>query len=119
MFQQLRQYPDRFHAQYRMTSHTFDYLLAIVGPRIRRQDTVMRKAIDPETRLCVTLHFLATGMNFNSLAYIYALGRKTVSDMVYDCCEALWDMLCPIYLKPPTNHNEWRSISQRYVLSLT
>lgn len=67
LFQQLKQYPVRFYEQYRMTPNTV-FLLAFVGPRINRQDTHMRKAIEPETRLCVTLHLLATGINFNSIA---------------------------------------------------
>lgn len=114
-FQQLKDFPDRFFELYRMTPVVFQYLLNMVGPRIRRQDTQMRKAIDPETRLCVTLHFLACGLNLRNLAYIYGLGRKTVSDIIYDCCEALWAILSPVYLKPPSTIQEWELISQRLV----
>lgn len=118
-FQQLKQHPDRFYQMFRMSPATFEYLLAIVGPRIRRKDTQMRKTIDPETRLCVTLHHLSSGMNISNLAYIYALGRKTVSDIIYDCCQALWDMLSPIYMKMPQTHNEWKSISERLIKNMS
>ena len=74
-FLQLKQYPDQFFEIYRMTPATFHYLLTLIRPRIERQDTVMRKSIDPETRLCVVLHYLATGLNMRNLAYIYGLGR--------------------------------------------
>lgn len=73
----------------------------------------MRLAIPPDTRLCVTLHFLVTGMSFGTLAYIYALGRKTVSDIIYDTCEAIWDILQPIYLRLPSTHNEWQGIADK------
>ena len=73
----------------------------------------MRAAIPPDTRLCVTLHFLATGMNFRTLAFIYALGRKTVSDIIYDTCAAIWDLLQPIYLRLPSTHFEWQSIADK------
>jgi hypothetical protein len=45
----------------RMDATTFEELLQIVGPRVTRQDTVMRRAIPPGERLAVTLRFLATG----------------------------------------------------------
>lgn len=114
-FYQLKNHPDRFKDNFRMTPGTFDYLLATVKHKIQRQDTQMRKAFDPETRLCVTLHFLATGVNFHQLAFMYGLGRKTVSDLVYDCCEAIWDLLQPIYMKMPTTHQEWQLISNRSI----
>lgn len=102
-FQQLKQHPDRFYQMFRMSPATFEYLLAIVGPRIRRKDT----------------HHLSSGMNISNLAYIYALGRKTVSDIIYDCCQALWDMLSPIYMKMPQTHNEWKSISERLIKNMS
>lgn len=114
-FEQLKQFPDRFIGVYRMTPGTFEYLLELVRPRIQRQDSNMRKCIDPETRLCVTLHFLAGGINFRNLAFMYGLGRKTVSDLIYDCSQAIWDLLNPIYLKPPSSHNEWQQIADRYM----
>ena len=61
--QQLKEYPDKFYEQFRMSPETFYYLLATLTPRISKMDTQMRKAIDPETRLAVTLHHLATGSN--------------------------------------------------------
>lgn len=76
-------------------------------------DTQMRLAIPPDTRLCVTLHFLVTGSSFSTLAYIYALGRKTVSDMVYETCDAIWEMLQPIYLRLPSTHIEWQNVADK------
>ena len=60
--QQLKQHPDRFFELFRMTP-TFQYLLNLVINSIRRQDTQMRRAIDAETRLCITLHHLTSGVN--------------------------------------------------------
>lgn len=85
----------------------------MISHRIRRQDTTMRAAIPPDTRLCVALHFLVTGMSFTTLAYIYALGRKTVSDIVYDTCEALYEILQPIYLRMPESQMEWQRIADK------
>uniref|UniRef100_A0A6G5A944 Uncharacterized protein n=1 Tax=Rhipicephalus microplus TaxID=6941 RepID=A0A6G5A944_RHIMP len=45
----------------RVSREQFVQLLSLVGPRIQRQDTVMRRAISAETRLQVTLRYLASG----------------------------------------------------------
>lgn len=118
-FQQLKEFHDRFHELFRMSSITFQYLLDVLRPRIIRQDTVMRAAIDPETRLCITLHFLTSGINFRQLAFIYAVGRKTVSDMVYDTCSAIWELIAPLYLKMPASHQEWITIAERFAFTGT
>ncbi|XP_046582879.1 uncharacterized protein LOC124290210 [Haliotis rubra] len=36
----------------------FDELVEIVGPRIQKQDTYMRKALPPDLKLAITLRFL-------------------------------------------------------------
>lgn len=45
----------------RVSREQFVQLLSLVGPRIERQDPVMRRAISAETRLQVTLRYLASG----------------------------------------------------------
>ena len=85
-----------------MSPATFHQLLFKLTPRISKTDAQMRKAIDAETRLCVTLLHLAT----------YALGRKTVADIIQDTCEAMWDVLAPIYLATPQCHDDWRKIAK-------
>ena len=96
-----------------MTPDTFNYLLGMIKNKIQRSDTVMRKAKDPQTRLCVTILHLATGANLRTLAFTYALGRKTVSDIIFDTCQAIWDILSPVYLKPLSTHAEWNRIAQQ------
>lgn len=46
----------------RMDINSFEYLLTLVAPKIRRRDTHMRKSISPGERLALTLRFLATGI---------------------------------------------------------
>ena len=42
----------------RMDSTSFETLIKMVWPKVKRQDTVMRKAISPGERLAITLCFL-------------------------------------------------------------
>jgi hypothetical protein len=54
----------------RMSTRTFDDLLAKVGPKICRQDTTFRECISPRTRLLLTLNILPQEKPFR--AYIMA-----------------------------------------------
>lgn len=45
----------------RMPEEVFNDLLELVTPLIKKEDTVMRKAISAKERLCLTLRFLASG----------------------------------------------------------
>ena len=50
-----------FRSMLRMNPATYYELLALVGPELQRQNTVMRQAVTPDQRLTVTLHYLAHG----------------------------------------------------------
>ena len=45
----------------RMSYDTFLVLLARVGPRLEKQDTIMCKAIKPGEKLAITLRYLGSG----------------------------------------------------------
>ena len=38
-----------------------------------------------------------------------------MSDIVYETCDAIWEILQPIYLCVPSNHQEWQRIADKYV----
>nr|CAH7737687.1 unnamed protein product [Callosobruchus chinensis] len=44
-----------------MTAKDFERLVILVGPKISKMDTKLRKAIPVQDRLAITLRFLATG----------------------------------------------------------
>ena len=53
----------------RMLQAMFQELLAKVVPRITKQDTFWRKALEPGLRIAITLRYLATGNSYKSLMY--------------------------------------------------
>ena len=108
---QLRQYPERFFSYFRMLPATFDHLLNMVRSDIAKEITFMRKPIEPELRLAVTLHHLAEGSSHCSIAVHYGLGRSTVSEIIYETCDAIWKNLKPQYLEVPTSHAKWEAIA--------
>ena len=64
---------------FRMDLPKFEELLSMVGPLIRKEDTLMRASICARDKLLVTLRFLATG-----------------NDTLYDFHTALFQVICPI-----------------------
>ena len=53
--------PEDFRNFLRMDAPSFDELLGLVEPLIRKEDTVMRPSIPPSERLSITLRYLASG----------------------------------------------------------
>jgi hypothetical protein len=53
----------------------------------------MRQAIPACIRLQVTLRYLASGANFGVLEDIFRVPKSTLSTMIPDVCQALWEEL--------------------------
>jgi hypothetical protein len=53
----------------------------------------MRQAIPACIRLQVTLRYLASGANFGVLEDIFRVPKSTLSTLIPDVCQALWDEL--------------------------
>ena len=87
------------------------WLFFKVGPHLQKEDTVMRKAIKPDLKLALTLHHLAERASHSSIALHYRLGRSTTSNIIYETCAALYTILQPIYMKPPSGHSDWKRIA--------
>ena len=102
---------ERHNRYLRMTKHSFDHLLEMITSLIKKDDTNMREAIIPGLKLAVTLHHLAEGASQASIADHYRLGRSTVSQIIYDTSEAIYKVLQPIYLVPPSGPAEWKYVA--------
>lgn len=72
----------------------------------------MRRAIEPGLKLAVTLHHLAEGASHSTIALHYRLGRSTVSNIIYETCDAIWKVLQPLYMKKPDGPREWKTIAR-------
>lgn len=73
----------------RMSKSDFELIINKIGPKIKKQDTNMRKAIPVVTRLAITLRFLATGDSYKSLSYLFRVSDASISDIVPEVCAAL------------------------------
>lgn len=80
---------NEFRAFFRMSPQQFDFLLEKVDPIIRKMDTTFRKAISSETRLIVTLRYLASGDSYRSLMLLFRIPHNTISGIVAETCQAI------------------------------
>ena len=73
-----------------MSPDRFENLLSLVGPLISKKSTRMRESISEAERLTLTLRFLASGDNQQSLAFSFRLGRTTVSHIPREIRTTIW-----------------------------
>lgn len=90
---------DEFEKHFRMSPENFDFLLDKVKPLISKKDTQMRKAISAETRLAITLRYLASGDSYRSLMLLFRVAHNTISGIVKTTCKAIYLTLREDFLK--------------------
>ncbi|XP_044764424.1 protein ALP1-like, partial [Coccinella septempunctata] len=78
----------------------FDEVLSLVGPSLAKKSN--REPINPAQRLALTLRFLSQGDSLFSLASGYKVVRSTVSLIIKETTETLWNILNGLVLKPLT-----------------
>ncbi|XP_071652226.1 uncharacterized protein [Temnothorax longispinosus] len=97
----------------RMMPDSFDELLNLIEPIIRKQETNCRKPIPPAIRLLITLRYLASGDLMSSLAMSYRSGKSTVSGIIQETCEAIWETLQHRVLFQPSQQR-WKEIADDF-----
>lgn len=103
-----------FFKQFRMLPGKFERLLSFVAPLIRKSLS-KRESISPDQRLCITLHYLASGDLRSTISSSYRVGGTAVSKIIKETCKAIWDKLQEeAYLKCPTTSAEWKIESKRF-----
>jgi len=92
-------------------------LAELIGPYIKKKDTVMRMSIPPSERLALAIRFLATGESFQSLSFQFRIGKATVSGIVTEVCEAIYDVLGKDLLQTPNQADKWNEIAEVFYSS--
>ncbi|CAG7666789.1 unnamed protein product [Allacma fusca] len=108
----IRDDPQYFFETFRMTPESFQELLAIVGPSLKKQNCV-REAISPSERLLMTLAYLVSGDQQKSIAKNYRVGKATVCFIVRETCKSIFDTLKPLFLIPPAR-GDFRRIAAEF-----
>ena len=98
----------------RMPPEMFDELLTRVGPRITKQNTNYREALDPGLKLALTLRHLASGSKYHSMSYGWRVPHNTISLLIPKVCQTIIDEYKDEVMKCPTTAEEWRAISDKF-----
>jgi len=61
----------------------------------------------------VGYRYLASGNGYNSIAYSYRMGDRTVSKIINEVSIAIWNHMQSIYLPQPTTEM-WKSIANEF-----
>lgn len=95
-----------------MGEAVLDELLALIAPKITKQDTVMRQAIPARYRLAATLRFIATGCTFQDLSYSTRIAPNTLSKIVIETLEAIVTVLDDMnVIVCPSTPQEWEAVA--------
>ncbi|XP_050096201.1 putative nuclease HARBI1 [Anopheles aquasalis] len=96
-----------------MTRDDFDYLHELIGPKIARMDTFLRRAVTSKERFIITLRYLATGESYNSMQKMFQVSKQLISRIIPEVCASLIEVLHD-YVKLPQNKEEWLIVSREY-----
>lgn len=103
---------EKFCNYFRMEPLLFQELLRLVRPSIFKQ-SVVRESLSPETRLHITLRYLASGDSMRSLSYAFRVGHNTVSKIVSETCDAIWNcMKGVVFLQD--NEESWQKVADDF-----
>ncbi|KAJ8685828.1 hypothetical protein QAD02_021621 [Eretmocerus hayati] len=108
----MREDPARFHQRFRMRVETYDHLLEFLLPRLTKEHP---SALPPGLRLNVCLRYLFHADDISTIAVAEFIGDSTVRELIKEVCEAIIEILQPIYLRQPTEE-EWLCIIADYLL---
>ena len=92
----------------RMEPAMFHELVQRLTPRISKQDTQFRRALEPGLKLAVTLRFLATGNSFHSLSYSFRVPHNSISIFVREVLEVIIAEFAEEVVGTPTTLEGWR-----------
>ena len=81
-----------------MCPERFDHFLGLIKNSITKEDTNFCEAISTGERLAVTLHFLASGELQQSLSFAYLIGKSTLSRIIRETRDAMFESLSGEYL---------------------
>ena len=96
----------------RMEPAMFDELLHRVSSRISKDDTRMRKALDPGLKFAATLWYLASGDKYTSLQYDFRVSRVTSKKFLPDVCQAIVEQYSSEVITCPMEADAWREVAE-------
>ncbi|XP_051156735.1 uncharacterized protein LOC127278859 [Leptopilina boulardi] len=104
---------EKYFTYLRVLPNIFEQLHELVQPIIEKQQ-VVRDPICSRTRLEITLRYLCTGDSMVSLSFAFRVAHNTISLIVRETCQAIYDCLKDDYFLQPSEEN-WKKISDDFI----
>ena len=98
----------------RMDHAHFQELVQNLSRRLCKRDTSMRECIKPAEMCCLTIRYLATGESFRSMEFQFRMSRHSISKIVLEVCQAIFEIMGPKYVAVPTENEAWYNISEKF-----
>ena len=92
----------------------FPDLVERLMPKLRKEDTWYRDSLEVGLNVAVPIRHLATEDNYKSLMYIFYVLHNTISSLVRDVCQAIWDEFGDESVSSPTTAEGWKEIVASY-----
>ena len=70
---------------------------------IHRKNMNKHSAISVEQRLAICLWFLASGVEYRTIAHLFGTSPASVCIIIHNVCKAIVKLLMPKYIKLPKN----------------
>lgn len=84
-----------------MNSSTFDYISKAIYPYVKKTITTGIGFWKLEERLFLTLRYLSTGISFRQLSFSMQISKSSISTIVKEVCEIIWQVLQPKHMPIP------------------
>jgi hypothetical protein len=99
----------------RMEPAMFHELLEKLSPRISKEDTMCRQALQPGMKLAITLRYFATGNTFHSLSYDFRVPHNSISLFVKEVCEAIIEEYREEVMVTPRTPEAWLEVAYQFL----
>lgn len=80
-----------------MSRESFEELCSLL-PRLKKEDTVFRKAIPLKKRIAVAVYALGSSAEYRTVGNLFGIGKSTTCEILLEFCEAVWDVMQPQFL---------------------
>ena len=84
-------------SDFHMSRGTFQDIVRVVQPALKKRDTLFQRAIPIEMRVAITLWRLSTGNSFRTVAKTFAVGKSTAVQITREFCSEIL-RLAPRYI---------------------
>ena len=105
---------EEWQENFRMSKLTFAKLCDELKPHLTKTETNMRKPLDVETQVAVTLYYLADEGRYRKVANAFGISRSTVSCIVRCVTKTISTKLGLKYIKLPSTVQEVEELVSGY-----